>query len=775
MKLFKMKQILIALALLVLLSYCTTSKTPNNKKDPIIANIGEKSLKRSEFVYAYNKSLTSQDSAYSKSSLDEYLQLMIDFKLKVIDAERLNLQQNNAFKQEMQSYERIVAKNFLIDPAALDSIAMQAYERSKEQVNVSHILYRVPELDDPADTLKAYQEMQKIRQEALNASDFGKIAQRYSQDQSARENRGKLGYFTALQMVYPFENVAYQTSKGEVSPIFRSKYGYHILKVHDRRPNVGKLRTAHIMVALPSEADKETASKARNKIQEAYQRLEQGENWEEICTKYSDDATSREKGGELPAFGVGTVLPPFEEAAFALQSVGEYSKPFLTSYGWHIVKLLERETLPSKENLKDRIRQEFNNTPRYDVARQALIRQLKASYKPEVQQENLNKAFALSNPKLLEGTWAYDAREALVNEPLLSLKSRQFKKEKAYKVRDFLDFVYLKQSKQPQLQDHRYYMEQFYPQFIEQVLIDFEKENLYAKKPDFALLMQEYYEGNLVYTLTETKVWQKSLQDTSAVRAFFEQNRQNYKWGERATAVIYELPNEEVLNQLNPYLLRNTYQVSKQTLPTLYFDKNSATLNQASLATLNQLVEQMKKDPKLSVEIEAHIDPTENEDVSAKRLAPIVKYLTFKDIDLNRITTRDFGFTKPTSARDRSKNRRAEIQLFTSDKTELENILSRNLPAEQKVKIEEGIYEKGQNPYLEQVNWKPGSYTIRPNGKVVYIEIKDLKQPRLKDYDEARGFAITDYQKALERKWIDELKTKYEVQINQEELYKLIR
>jgi peptidyl-prolyl cis-trans isomerase SurA len=176
------------------------------------------------------------------------------------------------------------------------------YERLKEEVKASHILIMVEPDASPADTLKAYTRIVDIRNKILQGEDFAAAAIAYSEDKSAKVNQGSLGYFSSLQMVYPFETAAYQTPVGQVSLPVRTRYGYHILKVFDRRPARGEVEVSHIMIRTSDEKD---LSKAKNTIFTIYEQLQAGVKWEELCKQYSEDPATKDSGGKLRPFGTG--------------------------------------------------------------------------------------------------------------------------------------------------------------------------------------------------------------------------------------------------------------------------------------------------------------------------------------------------------------------------------------------------------------------------------------------------------------------------------------
>jgi len=357
---------------------CKTPKKSVKSDDSVIETIGTNPVYSSEFSYVYNKNNSGASDAYSSASVNDYLRLYTNFKLKVKQAEEMGLDTSKAFKKELDGYKKQLAAPYLTEKGLTDKLTKEAYERMKEEVNASHILILVSPDADPADTLAAYNKLIGIRQRALKGESFEKLAQEYSQDPSAKSNKGNLGYFTALQMVYPFETAAYTTKVGEISMPVRTKFGYHLVKVNNRRPSQGQVKVAHIMVRATTGLPAADSLEAKQKIDEIYSKLKQGEDWNELAAQFSDDVNSKNKGGEITNWiSAGKMgIPSFEEAALALQKPGDISAPVQTPYGWHIIKLLERKSLEPYSVLEPSIKTKVNKD-RSDVNKIALIQRLK--------------------------------------------------------------------------------------------------------------------------------------------------------------------------------------------------------------------------------------------------------------------------------------------------------------------------------------------------------------------------------------------------------------
>jgi peptidyl-prolyl cis-trans isomerase SurA len=316
----------------LLLSGCKSAQSPASK-EPVLETLGGKPVYTSEFEYVYNKNNGNAENAYSRASLQEYLDLYTNFKLKVMDAESRGLDTTTAFRLELEGYKQQLAQPYLTEKSVTDKLIREAYDRMKKEVNASHILIGVAPDAEPNDTLEAYNRVMELRKRVLAGEDFAKLAATFSEDPSARENNGQLGYFTALQMVYPFEDAAYTTPIGQLSNPIRTKFGYHLIKVNDVRAAQGEIKVSHIMVRATPDMPKADSVAAKKKIDEIYARVLRRENWDRLVSQFSEDVNSAQNGGELPWFGTGRMIPSFEEAALKLTKPGEIAKPVHTPYG----------------------------------------------------------------------------------------------------------------------------------------------------------------------------------------------------------------------------------------------------------------------------------------------------------------------------------------------------------------------------------------------------------------------------------------------------------
>ena len=306
-------------------------------KDPVILTIAGENIPKSEFERVFKKN-NNKDTDFSSQAVKEYLQLYINYKLKVKEALESGMDTVQAFQDELGGYRKQLAQPYLVDKEVTENLLKEAYNRMKTDLRASHILIKCDPNALPKDSLEAYNKAVKIRGEIMRGGDFNSIARKSSEDPSAKDNAGDLGYFSAMQMVYPFESAAFAMKAGDVSQPVRTRFGYHVIKVTESRPAQGEVRVGHIMVKIAAGANAEDSAKAHQKINEIYSKVKAGERFDDLARQYSDDPSSAKAGGALPMFGTGRMVPEFERAAFGLKELNDYTEPVRTTYGWHIIR-----------------------------------------------------------------------------------------------------------------------------------------------------------------------------------------------------------------------------------------------------------------------------------------------------------------------------------------------------------------------------------------------------------------------------------------------------
>ncbi|MCE3260465.1 MAG: PpiC-type peptidyl-prolyl cis-trans isomerase, partial [Bacteroidetes bacterium] len=501
-----------------------------------------------------------------------------------------------SFKNELAGYRRQLAAPYLTDKNTNESLLTEAYERMKWEIRASHILIRMDEGALPKDTLEAWTRANLIRNATLgkvptaseianydkllrntteveklfkgkdsslykiklasvknlpqlykDAKDkFQDIAPKTSDDPSALDNKGDLSYFSAMDMVYPFENAAYNTKVGDVSPIVRTKFGYHILKIYDKRKYRGEITVAHVMAKFPKDATEQDKANTKTKISEIKDKLKTM-SFEEVARQFSDDKQSSERGGMLQPFKSGRLPKSFEDAAFDLKANGDISEPVETPYGWHLIKRIELKTLPPFEEIKNELKSRVTRDSRSQMGRNALIAKVKKenNFKENLKaRDEILKEF---DTTYLKASWKADRVAKLGNKEIISIGG------KSYKQMDFAKYLE-SQMVFRGTADMADLLKNLYKTWVEETVISYEDGLLDQKYPDFKNLLREYRDGILLFDLTDQKVWSKAVKDTSGLKDFYEKNKNNYLWGERAEVTTYKALNDKIAKEVRKML-----------------------------------------------------------------------------------------------------------------------------------------------------------------------------------------------------------------------------
>lgn len=494
-----------------------------------------------EFNGLYLKNSIAAGTKISKSTLDEYLNLFINFKLKVQAARDAGIDTLKSFQAEYRGYIDQLAQSYLIDQESLNRLISEAYQRMTLEISASHILISTPESLLPADTLKYYQKAMEARKRVLSGEAFGKVALSMSNDPSVSRNNGYLGWFSAFQMVYPFESAAYQTPVDSISLPVRTRFGYHIIKVHGKRPTKGQIKVAHIMIRVQPNASPQEMEEARKKIVALHTRLMNGEDFASMAKAESQDNGTAPNGGELPWIRSGQIIPEFEQVAFSLERIGEISQPFQTTFGWHIAKLIDRKLPGTFDEMHADIKNLIGRDSRNQYVLEAFLKKLKAQYGVKENPADAQKYLTpLLDSSVYKGNWKQPIPK---NNPVL------FKiKDNEYKLTDLLRFVANNQQKANQ-QALAAFSHSIYLNWINQSVIDFEKSQLPQKYPEFKQLANEYLEGMLLFDISNRELWSKAM-DSTAIRNYFENHRENYLWGPRVHFTVYNVSNEKTAKKI---------------------------------------------------------------------------------------------------------------------------------------------------------------------------------------------------------------------------------
>ncbi len=564
-----------------------------DSKDPVLMTIGTTPVFLSEFNYVYKKN--NKDTTHSPQAVESYLDLFTTFKRKVREAEELKMDTSSAFKNELGGYRRQVSLQYLTDRQVNDSLLMEAYNRMNLDVRASHILvlcdenalprdtdiaytrvnilqnlltgkpttkviteyesklktkWAITKKSPAADTMKVFNMVNPLRQLERRfknkPASFDEVAFVASEDLSARQNRGDLGYFTAFSMVYNFETLAYNTPVGKVGGPCKTKYGYHLINVIDKRPASGKILVSHIMIKSPTGAPTADSIAAKAKVDEIYAKVQAGEDFATLARQFSDDKQSAVKGGEIPMFGLYEMPQTFEKAAFGLANNGEVAAPIKTAWGWHIIKRIEKKEIPAFEVVKPEIKQRVNRDQRGNQGKVSLIARVKKENGFTETPATVKEFYKVVDSTYYMGRWSA-AKAAGMNKTMFVLAGKNYTQQ------DFAIWLELHQVRGVK-QDIPVTVDAAYKNWIDESCVVFEDSQLERKYPDFKNLMQEYRDGMLLFDLMDKKVWSKAVKDTTGLRTFYEANKTKYMLPERADATVFSCKDEATAKKVRKML-----------------------------------------------------------------------------------------------------------------------------------------------------------------------------------------------------------------------------
>ena len=656
------------LLVIVAVSFLSLQLSAQSKLDKkVLMTIGDQEVTVKEFTDVYNKN-NLKDDVIEKKSIDEYLDLFVNFRMKVMEAYEMKLDTSAKFQKELSGYRKQLAKPYFTNDEVSEELVEEAYQRKLQDIRASHILITCDKHALPSDTLKAYNKAMDIRKKAVKDNDFAKLAVTYSQDPSARDvkatettparkgNRGDLGYFTVFDMVYPFETGAYNTPEGAISMPIRSDFGYHIIKVTSVTDALGSISAAHIFLRLDPNASEEEVQAAETKANNIYNEImeTEGKGWNKAVSKYSDDRATIPNNGILSPFTVSRIVPEFIEVIKQLQP-GEIAKPVRTNYGYHIIKLVSTSGVGSFEKERQALTERVEKDMRSKKSEEVVLQQIKKDYGFNSNEKHLESFMATVDSTILSGSFV-PSDNIKPKDVLFSIG------KSSYTVADFIEYV--KSHQKPQ----RYvtvptYAYQLFEAFQNEKVLEYADAHLEEHYPEFKALVKEYNDGILLFDLMDKEVWSKAVNDTVGLREFHARNAEKYMWNERAKACVITVNRPESLPAVRNYL--------DEGVP---FDSLRSVINRDSV-----------------------------------------------------------GY----------------------------------------VSVRNHFYQRGDNQYVDQTEWKAGTrneIASTVDNTTVIVNIIEVRNPEPKTLGEARGLVTSDYQTELEEKWIEQLHKKYPVKIDEKVL-----
>lgn len=730
----------LCLLLLLVISLSCSSVKQDSIDTTTIFDINGSHVSTEEFTYNLNKNISNTDSAITRQDIDEYLDLYINFKLKVKEAEQKGLDTTESFIKEFTKYKDQLTESYLKDDSVILKLVREAYDRMHHEINVSHIIIRIQNQNDPVDTLQAFERISLIHNQLISGSDFQELAIANSQDPSVKTNKGNLGYFTALQMVYPFETMAYNTPVNHYSDPFKTRFGYHILKVNDIRPARGKVQVAHIMLRFRSNSSPGDSLVIEDRIYQIYNSLKDGENWDNLCKKFSEDSNTKNQGGLLQPFETGRVVPSFSEAAFSLKSPGDISEPVLTPYGWHIIKLVQKIPVKSYSEIKNELTEKVKRDSRSELTHTYLIKKLKMENNFRMDKDVYDNCLAMADSNLIEGKWTYDSTNILLKENIFSIQ------DSSYSVNNLYKYILSKQLKNNNI-DPMIYMRQLTNNYIDERLIEYEKSHLAEKYYDYKMLVREYREGILLFDLMDKEVWNKAIIDTIGLEQYFGRNSENYKWGNRLDAMIFRSEKIKDIDLARKYLSKLFYPVLDDTL---YIPGNDIERIISSHGyQIDSLYRIVTSDSTYFLEVSCDYNIWDQLYNHIKSQGWLLEKFIYREVEGNTS-----GFS-----------------ILSDSKKWVEKEINGNSALT--LQVESGLYEKGDNNIIDLIEWNPGSYDLSIENMEYLVFVNKVIPAQNRELNEIRGQVISDYQNYLEDKWIKALRTKFTISINDKALSKI--
>ena len=624
-------------------------------QEKTLFTIGGESVRVADFEYIYKKNNINNKADYSKASLQEYLDLYTNFKLKVKQAESEGMDKDPAILDELSSYENQLFDSWL-DKKITDKLVQEAYDRSLYDVSVSHIFIGCDK-NKPEDIQSAKKSIEAVYGLLKDGASFEETAKTYSFDKTSKEEGGYLGYYTALQINYKlFEDAAYNTPVGQFSKPFLTEMGWHIVKVNDKRAARGKIKVAIIKKLIPPFEDQQPI--VAQQVDSIYNALRNGANFADLAKILSDDQFTNYNGGQLDWFGISQYAQVFEDAAFGLQKNGDICAPFKTKTAWYIIQRLDKTGIPTYEDAKPNLFSKVKKSDRYVNARYEMADSLYNAWHIKMDQTVYDSIKARTLVAFNNIPFAFPGAPTettlFIGDNGINVSDNYFGRliEGNFRFSKGL----IAESK----------FNELFKIAKGEMVIELLKKKLPTTDADYGHLVKEYKDGILLFDQMEKNVWSVAMQDTTGLKNYFNANREKFKYADRANVTEFQFDDEK----------------------------------------------------------------------SAKSFLKLIK--------------------KYPSA---------------SDSTLLEKCKTLNLNTSTKTEI----IEKNQG-ISNQIKWIKGFSAITNNTDTYSIYKTNSIQPaRLKEFDEVKGFVVAAYQDEIEKKWIADLKKKYPVVVNQSVFEGLIK
>lgn len=507
------------------------------QEDQVLFTVNNTPVYVSEFKYIYEKS-NGQEADYSKASIDKYLELYKNFKLKIARAREMKLDTIPALKRELDGYRKKLANSYLIDKEVTDHLAKEAYERKKTDVRLSHIFFSLKNLRSPGDTLAIYRKAMDIKKQLDNGASFEELAKNASEDKNSKVKGGDIGYFTAIfpSGFYQLEEAAYTTPIGKFAGPVRTVSGYHIIKVTDKRPARGEMEIAQILFSKETGRDDAVVKRSAEKALYAIKNAKLP--FEEAAKQFSSDKVTAAKGGYVGFIGINRFEQGFEDAVFSLSQDGQVSDVIESSIGFHIVKRLRKKEIGTYAKEKRGILAKLRKDPRYQLAIDAFIQKTKK----EANFKEYPTAFTTWVKSLPDSTFlTHKWKEPKTKDETALFTLNNTKTT----IAELNSYAYRATRKRLRYGRNTKVIDgakDLYKDFINDKVMSYAESKLESKYPEFKALMREYEEGILLFDISRKEVWDRASEDSTGLASFYPSIQDQFQWEERATIVTYTIP-----------------------------------------------------------------------------------------------------------------------------------------------------------------------------------------------------------------------------------------
>jgi peptidyl-prolyl cis-trans isomerase SurA len=518
-----------------LFSFLIVSCSPEHSKI-VVAEYNNDKITMEEFEKAYSKNVGGLEAAVDDSfeNYKNFADLYTNFKMKLDDAKVRGYQNDPALNQELLDYKKKVGSSYILEKHLVEPNIKDWYEKRKTEIRASHLMIRVDSTGEAAARIFSQSLLDSIK----NGAKFEDMVEKHSQDQFSKVKEGDIFYFTAGQLPFEFEDACYKTEKGTVYPeVVQTKFGFHIIKVTDKKPRVPKIKASHILISYMNPAGEVDSAAALITMDSVITELKSGKDFGEVAKRFSDDTGTKENGGDLGFFERRMMVQEFDETAFNLE-VGQTSEVVKTNFGLHVIKVTEKEAYPTfeadRENLKNLLKRS-----RYPELYAELINSYKKEYNYSVNENTIQQMIGYNDSTVIGGEM--NGTSEIGGNTVFSFANH------TETVNDF----YSKIKSDTEFSGKKFtadILNKGVNKLSEQLLLEEKALSLEKTDAQFADLMKDYQNGIFIFKLQEEEVWNKVNVDSVKLNDYYHDNRQKYKWQDRVAFTEIYAKKDSLIN-----------------------------------------------------------------------------------------------------------------------------------------------------------------------------------------------------------------------------------